>query len=163
MRNREYLLCALLDCGYADLAMLDDVGYDINDIIEEARLMFGDICLNSIMAVIFQKGLSDLEVAFADNQNRIIDEIDEEIKQIKNDYKNDCLKDIDYVKDKDYVNCLKDEVYALERPRMDLVDFHPVYDGSYFINYLDSHIYICLILNFIENIWVMKWQRLKMI
>lgn len=30
MRNREYLLCALLDCGYADLVMLDDVGYDID-------------------------------------------------------------------------------------------------------------------------------------
>lgn len=76
MRNREYLLCTLLDCGYADLAMLDDVGYDINDIAAEARLMFGDICLNSIIAVIFQKGLSDLEEAFADNQNRIFDEID---------------------------------------------------------------------------------------
>ena len=81
MRNSEYLLCALLDCGYADLTMLDDVGYDINDIIKETKAVFGDICFNNIMTVIFQKGLSDLEVAFADNQNRIFDEIDEEINR----------------------------------------------------------------------------------
>ena len=146
MRNSEYLLCALLDCGYADLEMLDDVGYDIVDITKEARLMFGDICLNSIIAVIFQKGLSDLEVAFADNQNRIIDEIDEEIKQIKNDYKNNWLEDKDdedweLSEEWDTSEC-RWEVDDLERLRMDLVDFHPVYDGSYFINYLDSHIYM---------------------
>lgn len=140
------LLTIILNCGYSDLSMFDDVGYDMYDIIEESKSRYGSVHFNDIMAVIFQKGLDDLEKAFIDNQNRIFDEIDEEIKQIKNDYKNDWLEDKD---DEDWelseewdTSEYRWEVDDLERLRIDLVDFHPMYDGSYFTNYLDSHIYM---------------------
>lgn len=58
---RETVLCALLDCGTADLSLLDDVDVDIYQVIEECKEEFGSTNINYVMWVIFQKGFAEIQ------------------------------------------------------------------------------------------------------
>lgn len=75
MENREYLLCVLLDCGYADLAMLDDVGYDIDEIVADAIDNYGKVTLDTLLATIVVNGSDDLDSAYSENKERIVEDI----------------------------------------------------------------------------------------
>lgn len=60
---KDTLLCSLLDCGTADLSLLDDVDVDIGEIIDECRDECGDTNINTVMWVIFQKGFGQIQNA----------------------------------------------------------------------------------------------------
>lgn len=62
----EEILMALLECGSMDLPILNDVGYDLKDIIDE--LIADDIkpTLNVITDKIFQRGQCELAAAVED-------------------------------------------------------------------------------------------------
>ena len=47
---RERLLMGLLDCGYADIAILKNVGYDFTEIIDTLRDCGEDVTLESVTA-----------------------------------------------------------------------------------------------------------------
>lgn len=64
MTGRESLLTAILDCGTADLSLLDDVQYDWGDIFK--RLEDDAHDLNSVMREVFQVGYEDIQVAVDD-------------------------------------------------------------------------------------------------
>lgn len=64
MTGRESLLTAILDCGTADLSLLDDVQYDWDDIFK--RLEDDTHDLNSVMREVFQVGYEDIQVAADD-------------------------------------------------------------------------------------------------
>ena len=61
MSNQNIVLKTVLECGTADLSILDDIGYDLGEIIEE--MLFEDIkpTLNNITSEVFEKGVSELE------------------------------------------------------------------------------------------------------
>ena len=55
---KEDFLCYVMDCGYADLSLLDDCGYDISEVIEDCKTTFGDLHINNVLYTLFQIGIS---------------------------------------------------------------------------------------------------------
>lgn len=60
MKGVESLLCSLLDCGYLDLDILDDVGYDLGEIADDLMERGIKPTLNAITEEIFYKGQQSL-------------------------------------------------------------------------------------------------------
>ena len=103
MTNQEAILCSLLDCGTADLPMLEDINYDVEDIVQE---LSQDSCLslNNIFESVFQRGISDLQGAVNDLKQDFENEDNKEDAE-----KLSCLnpeKDVEY-----FCNCLDTHVY----------------------------------------------------
>lgn len=61
LTNQTTVLRTLLECGIDDLYVLDDIRYDLGDIIDE--LLFMDIkpTLNAIIGEVFRKGAEQIE------------------------------------------------------------------------------------------------------
>ncbi len=62
----EYILMVLLECGSLDLRILDDVGYDLGEIVEELQTDGIKPTLNIITGEIFRKGQLELTGAVRD-------------------------------------------------------------------------------------------------
>jgi hypothetical protein len=60
MANRDIVLMAVLECGTLDLEVLDDVEYDLGQIVDELFESEIKPTLNNIMATVFQKGVYEL-------------------------------------------------------------------------------------------------------
>jgi len=41
------LVTALLDCGYGDLTILNSCEYDFDELVEESKMMLGEVNVNS--------------------------------------------------------------------------------------------------------------------
>lgn len=80
MTGTESLLCSLLDCGVMDLRILDDVGYDLGEIVDCLRCEGIAPTLNAITDEIFRKGQLELTGAVAEaikRRKEAQDEMDE--------------------------------------------------------------------------------------
>ncbi len=64
--NRDDILQCLLHCGSLDLSVLDDVEYDLCEIIEEMQFSGLPISLNAITHEVFRQGQRELEDAIND-------------------------------------------------------------------------------------------------
>ena len=62
----EDILMVLLECGSLDLRILDDVGYDLGDIVEELSADGIKPTLNAITDEIFRRGQCELVAAVED-------------------------------------------------------------------------------------------------
>lgn len=58
--NTEILLCSFLECGTLDLSILDDVEYDLGEIVEDLQAEGIKPTLNVITSKIFYKGQDEL-------------------------------------------------------------------------------------------------------
>lgn len=63
MSNKDRLLMAVLECGDADLNVLDDTQYDLGEIVDNLKINGSSISLNSITDEIFRKGRAELKQA----------------------------------------------------------------------------------------------------
>ena len=63
MSNKDRLLMAILECGDADLSVLDDTQYDLGEIVGNLKFNGSSISLNSITDEIFRKGRAELKQA----------------------------------------------------------------------------------------------------
>ena len=63
MSNKDRLLMAVLECGDADLSVLDDTQYDLGEIVDNLKINGSSISLNSITDEIFRKGRAELKQA----------------------------------------------------------------------------------------------------
>lgn len=115
--NSEYLLSCILDCGTADLAVLNDVGYDLGEFYD-FMVEFGvKLTLNNLLSHIFKQGVCDL-IAMIHDQ---ILETDWAIA--------DAIKKSD----------LKKKEMLLEKKEA-LVSLHPEKDITWLCNYLGTSI-----------------------
>lgn len=64
MTGSKRFLVSLLGCGTDDLILLDDVGYDWDEILAGEREVFTDI--NEVMALVFQYGLEQMQQSIND-------------------------------------------------------------------------------------------------
>ena len=113
--NRDYLLCTLLDCGTADLELLENINYDLDDI---TGLTDDPMSLTSIIECVFKQAIEDLHQEI---QNYIAN-----FHYNDDERCDDCNNDCDFC---DYPNL--DEIGKL----------NPYEDIDYFINYLDTSIW----------------------
>ena len=109
----EDIACAVLGCGTADLTLLNDVRYDVPEII--LGLMtgnYGEFNINDVMREVFRIGIMDLDEA-----------IDRELDEIGRTDEDGDPADI---------RAERAALYML-RPEEDIQSFH---------NFLDTHIWI---------------------
>ena len=118
MANRDTVLMAVLECGTLDMSVLDDVQYDLDEIVDELFAEGLRPSLNLIMQEVFRKAVEEM----ADFVEQEIDATTEVQKNAS-----DCewavylneklgalrqlnpLEDIDY-----YCNCLDTSVYFVK-------------------------------------------------
>ena len=60
------LLSILLNCDMVDISIIEDTEYPIYDIVQRAEEFYGEITLETIVAVIIEKGIYDFEEAVFD-------------------------------------------------------------------------------------------------
>lgn len=58
--NQNIVLRTVLDCGTGDLCVLDDIGYDVGNIVEDLLAEGIKPTLNAITAEAFRKGAEEL-------------------------------------------------------------------------------------------------------
>lgn len=107
MINQNSVLMAVLECGTDDLSILDDIGYDLGDIVEE--LIAGGIrpTLNAITGEVFRRGVEELTQRINDRLCEPEDGDNDEVKaelRILNP-----KKDINW-----FCNCLDTHVYFVK-------------------------------------------------
>lgn len=61
MVNQNAVLKAVLECGTDDLRMLDDIGYDLGEMVEEMIAEGIKPTLNTILSDVFRRGVEELE------------------------------------------------------------------------------------------------------
>lgn len=95
MGNADGLLMIILDCGSMDISILDEVGYDLEDIVEKLKAKGDKISLNAITDMIFLTGQSELteaveeairirkEQQLEDNDSEEYDRLQEEIDELE--------------------------------------------------------------------------------
>lgn len=108
---KTLLLSELLDCGYCDVDILEDVEYDISDLVEDCNMSFGKVTLNGLMMSAFAFGLRDFR--------KSIDERIEELESAES-----------------LTKAEKKELKALKQldPENDAESFHNYQDTSIWFN-----------------------------
>lgn len=111
--NREDFLMQILHCGVLDLKLIDGVGYDWCDILDNDIFEGGvPFNLNNIMRMVFEYGFSQIEAA-VDNR-------------------------IDYLEDTEKTYGLSDsQAEELEALRT----LNPMEDFDSYHNYIDTHVW----------------------
>lgn len=116
MTGAESLLCSILDCGVLDLSILDDVGYDLEEIVENLRSNGIRPSLDIITGEIFRKG-----------RDALAEKLREKLEKMA------CERDgCDEGSDK----------YEMMQEQIDeLESCDPEEDVDWFCNCLDTHVY----------------------
>ena len=71
LTTQECVMTKILDCGTADLSLLDDINYDLDDIIDS--LMENNcLSLNGIFQEVFIKGAEELQEEFENQKEDIL-------------------------------------------------------------------------------------------
>lgn len=145
IKQSEWVLMHLLKCGQCDLPILDDIEYDLDDILDEL-VENNDLSLSSLIRAVFQKGVDDL---------------DELIKNIKSDVIEDLqILDETLPKESDSPEVIDKKEAALDAQDVylsnkydiewgdkipeyieELSEINPVDDIDWYINYLNTFIY----------------------
>lgn len=114
--NQELLLCELLECGTADLIVINGCEYDISDIINEAKGFGEKVTLASIVNAI--SNLAKNEICSVINDK--LDEISSEIVRLDND-------------DSEIIN-------QLNEIEVKLKSLNQFDDFELWFNFLDTHV-----------------------
>lgn len=145
IKQSEWVLMPLLKCGQCDLSILDDIGYDLDDILDEL-VEENNLSLTSLIRAVFQKG---------------VDELNDLIKNIKPDVIEDLqILDETLPKESDSTEVIDKKEAALDTNSYylghkydiewgdnipayieELSEINPVDDIDWYINCLDIHIY----------------------
>lgn len=112
----EDLLCVFLECGSLDLSILEDVGYDLGEIVEELQFEGIKPTLNAITDMIFLKGQREI----AEKLEELIALMEEELEDAEED---------------------SEEYEDLENALSELEDLNPEEDIDWFCNCLDTSIW----------------------
>lgn len=131
MFNNNGILCSLLECGYADLNILNKCNYEYEEIEKHIIDIYGEdtkITLTKILcgAIIHYKSRVQNKI------DEMIFELECEIKDIEQ--LNDEMQEI---KEED-----KTKLDRLYQEKEDLENLNAYDDIEDFINYIDTHIYI---------------------
>ena len=114
LQMRE-LLAVLLECGYADLDILEDCKYDMHDVVEYAHGMVGDkVDINTLCYSMFQMALQDVQEA---------------IDEAMTDYRADLEENRE--------DFTEDEINALEEVLS--LDLNIQEDVETYHNFIDTH------------------------
>ena len=118
--NQNTILKAVLHCGTMDLSILDDIEYDLGEIVEELIDEGIQPTLNQIMSEVFRKATEDMTEA-----------VNEEIMYTRED-----LDDLDEDEEE------QETFHILQEKLSELLKLNPEEDIDWYCNCLDTSIYI---------------------
>lgn len=133
---KESILTYLLDCGTADLEMLEDIGYDIDDIIEELQES-NALSLHDIFRVVFRKAGEDLAEAFKEQKDDIRSRIEYTLEEEQKEY-----LETGEMTEEELEECEEHISLVNDLKLLDSGELQPESDITYYLNCLDTHIYI---------------------
>lgn len=113
MSGTERLLCELLSCGSEDLSLLEDVGYDWGDVLEQLDWLDGEgFGFNRLISAVFDVGIIRIRGAVDDrvceletisNERELCGDEVEELR---------CLRLLEPDNDiRSYLNCLDTHIW----------------------------------------------------
>lgn len=141
------LLAHLLNCGIGDLSILDDIKYDIIDIVDDLSDDYFTPSLNNIIHEVFRKGIGELDDYIRDTKYDIIAELrilEDKLPKRNND--NDVINGEVDTLSSDIIDIM--QKYGVEysedatRYISELKELDPFDDIQYYENCVDSDISI---------------------
>ena len=106
---KDALLTSILDCGYADIYLLEDCQYDMEDVIEYLEDSGLKMNINALVYAMFQLGKGEIQQAIDDRIKEL--ESEEELSEEEQDELN-LLKELDPYDDiESFHNYLDTHVY----------------------------------------------------
>lgn len=159
----ECILTVILNCGYIDLRILEDIEYDLDDIIKEL-VDNNELSFNNILRNVFMQGVSELEECLCTNKEEILNTIENNIVEIEKEiilYDDTSFNDY---REK-YQNLIKYK-YMLKNDKL-----KPTKQWDCYTNYLDTTVYLKHLefyktwleteLNNIENMIGFKFENMS--
>lgn len=135
MAKQDEILATLLECGIDDLNLLEDIDYDLEDILNE--LMENDsLSLHNILEEIFLKGAIELQERFNLRKEEIKQEIDNALIEEKEKWFNSGEIQEEFEETEEYKELIND-LRLIENEEL-----NPENDLDYYLNYLDTHVYM---------------------
>lgn len=131
LTKQQEVLTRILDCGICDLDLLEDIQYDLDDIIDE--LIEADcLSLNNIFKTVFEMGAMELQEVL--NENNALDKIAEKMNQTIKDLMHDGMSKEEIQNDNE-INELFDDYELLCNMEIDIQG-----ELTYYLNYQDTHV-----------------------
>lgn len=136
LTTQQCILTHLLNCGTTDLCMLEDINYDLDEILDD---LVENNCLsfNDLYCAVFQKGIDDLAERLQDQRNDLIEKIEAEIQWSIDEFVKSGEMTLEELKETDEykqnitdLNLIKDN------------ELNPQEQYDYYLNYLDTHIWL---------------------
>lgn len=136
MTTQQAILTKILNCGYCDLDLLEDIQYDLDEIIDDCM---ENECLsfNEILHGVFWMGASDLQNAFDENRYEIRCAILEALKNEKEEF-----IDNGEMTQEELEDCEEHKQLVSDLELIDNYMLNPKDDLDYFMNYQDTHVYM---------------------
>lgn len=126
LTTQECVMTKILDCGTADLSLLDDINYDLDDIID--NLMENNcLSLNGIFQEVFIKGAEELQ---------------EEFKNQKEDIKAEILYKIEENETENLTETEEHKELISDLALLESGDLQPENDLEFYLNYQDTHVFM---------------------
>lgn len=133
MTTQECILTKILDCASMDLSLLEDINYDLDDIIDEL-MANDDLSLHGILREVFRTGVGELQEEFDIQKEDIREAIEEALEEIGNNADNEEAAETGSAECEKYKELI-DDLELLESGEL-----NPKEDLDYFLNYLDTHV-----------------------
>lgn len=145
IKQSEWVLMHLLKCGQYDVSILDDIKYDLNEILDEL-VEENDLSLKSLIRTVFQEGVRELN----DLINNIKPDVYEDLQILDETLPKE--SDSPEVIDKKEAALDAQDVYLSHKYDIEwgdeipnyieeLSEINPFNDIEWYINCLDTHIY----------------------
>ncbi len=126
LTTQECVMTKILDCGTADLSLLDDINYDLDDILDS--LMENNcLSLNNIFQEVFVKGAEELQ---------------EEFENQKEDIKAEILYKIEENEAENLTETEEHKELISDLALLESGDLQPENDLEFYLNYQDTHVFM---------------------
>ena len=107
MSNQNVIMKAILECGTDDFCVLDDIEYDLGDIVDDLMAEGVKPTLNAITGRVFRKGVEELTQLISD---RLCEPGDDDSEEVLASIRSlNPERDIGW-----FCNCLDTHIYFLE-------------------------------------------------
>lgn len=136
LTTQECVITKILDCGTADLSLLDDINYDLDDILDS--LMENNcLSLNGIFQEVFIKGAEELQEEFENQKEDIKAEILYRIEEEKSEWVESGEMTQEELEETEEHEELISDLKLLESG-----DLQPANDLEFYLNYQDTHVFM---------------------
>ena len=126
LTTQECVMTKILNCGTADLSLLDDINYDLDDILDS--LMENNcLSLNGIFQEVFIKGAEELQ---------------EEFKNQKEDIKAEILYKIEENETENLTETEEHKELISDLALLESGELKPENDLEFYLNYQDTHVFM---------------------